>query len=59
MLELAPWLFGLLVGAIFGVIVGYLNPYSSDAGLFGAMGVFACVWFWLDQSLDRAMRKRQ
>ena len=58
MLEITPWFFGLLAGAIFGVIVGYLDPHSSDANLFGTMGVFACVWLWLDQSLDREKRKR-
>jgi hypothetical protein len=26
MLQLAPWFFGLLAGAIFGIIVDYLDP---------------------------------
>jgi hypothetical protein len=43
MLQVAPWFFGLLAGAIFGVIVDYLDPHSLDASLFGAVGVFACT----------------
>ena len=50
MLQLAPWFFGLLAGAIFGIIVGYLDPHSSDASLFGAVGVFAYTWLWFAQS---------
>jgi hypothetical protein len=46
----APLFFGLLAGAIFGAVTGYLDPHSSDASLFGAMSVFACTWLWLAQS---------
>jgi len=50
MLQLAPWFFGLLAGAIFGIIVDYLDPHSSDASVFGAVGVFAYAWLWFAQS---------